>query len=242
MYPPGGSPQGVQAAVPTVTIKGKTYRLLDTVDQGEFEEPVKPTGTVEGASAGISGDDVFNATDRKLPKTTIADAPVEDFASVAALVKDITTKNSDEKMQKSSGITKKTMTRVAAENRNVRVKGYIHAFKKEGDNDYHVIFGDAPGGAAPEYMNVEVSGLPVGGTAENRKRLTDVRNEFKTQFKLGRTGPGSFKRPHEPIPVQITGSLFWDVDHKPGVVGPDDLKPKTSWEIHPISEIVFLDP
>ena len=42
-----------------------------------------------------------------------------------------------------------------------------------------------------------------------------------------------------PIPVQIVGSLFFDVDHQPGEVGPVGMKPKTSWEIHPVSDIQF---
>jgi hypothetical protein len=89
-------------------------------------------------------------------------------------------------------------------------------------------------------LNVEVSGIPVGGTNANRKRLIEVRDQFQQAFSLGATGPKGYKRPHEPIPVRITGSLFWDVDHAPGAVGPDDLKPGTSWEIHPVSAIEFL--
>jgi hypothetical protein len=228
----------VEPAVPTVTIKGKTYRLLDTVDQGKFEEePREPTVT----GAGVAAADTFSGTDRLLPKTTIVDGDIKDFATVADLVKNVLADNPDSKMMK-MGITKNTDKRVAAENRNVRVTGYIHAFKKEGDNDYHVILGDGPNAGNPVYLNVEVSGIPVGGTNANRQKLIAVREEFKTQFKLGPTGPNGFKRPHEPIPVRITGSLFWDVDHPPGAVGPDDLKPKSAWEIHPISAIEFLEP
>lgn len=126
------------------------------------------------------------------------------------------------------------------EKRQVRVTGFIHAFKKEGDNDYHIILGDGPDAESAVYLNVEVSGIPVGGTNANRQRLIAVRNQFKETFNLGATGPNRYKRPHEPIPVRITGSLFWDVDHPPGAVGPDDMKPKTSWEIHPVSTIEFL--
>ncbi len=90
-------------------------------------------------------------------------------------------------------------------------------------------------------MNVEVSGIPVGGTNANRTQLIAVRDQFKQAFNLGATGPQGYKRPHVPVPVRITGSLFWDVDHPPGAVGPGDLKPQTAWEIHPVSAMEFLD-
>jgi hypothetical protein len=53
--------------------------------------------------------------------------------------------------------------------------------------------------------------------------------------------PGAFQRPDPPVPVRVTGSFFWDVDHSPpNFIGPNDFKTKTSWEIHPISKIEFL--
>jgi hypothetical protein len=235
---PSPLPTTTPSAIPEVTIGRKRYRLLDTIDQGSFSEP-RRRGTAEGS--GITDDDTFNGTDRMIPKTTIVvDAKVEEFATVAALVNNLLS-NFPDKDMKSMGIEKSTDTRKKPENRNVSVTGFIHAFKKEGDNDYHVILGDGPNAKTKVYLNVEVSGIPVGGTAANRKRLIAVREQFKAAFKLGRTGPDSYKRPHEPIPVRISGSLFWDVDHKPGEVGPDDLKPKSSWEIHPVSELEFLD-
>jgi hypothetical protein len=239
VYPvyPYYQPAPVAPTIPTVRIKGKAYRLLDTIEQGEFEEESRPP-TV--AAAGVIEADTFTGRDRLLPKTTIVDAEVEEFASVAKLLQQVLGKFPDTKMADME-ITRSTDTRVDAEKRNVRVTGFIHAFKKEGDNDYHVIFGDGPDAANPVYLNVEVSGIPVGGTNANRKRLIAVRDQFKEAFNLGATGPNRYTRPSEPIPVRVTGSLFWDVDHKPGAVGPDDLKPKTSWEIHPVSEIEFLE-
>jgi hypothetical protein len=234
---PTYAPVSALPPVPTVTIRGKAYRLLDTVDQGRFEESSQaPTAT----AAGISEDDTFAGEDRLVPKTTIVDGEAEDFATVAALLKKLLKEFPDDKMA-GMGIKKTTDKRVDAEKHNVRVTGFIHAFKKEGDNDYHVILGDGPDADNPVYLNVEVSGIPVGGTNANRKRLVAVREEFKQAFNLRRTGPSRYVRPHTPIPVRVTGSLFWDVDHAPGAVGPDDLKPETSWEIHPISEIEFLE-
>ncbi|MDB5307555.1 MAG: hypothetical protein JWO38_1757 [Gemmataceae bacterium] len=232
---PAYQPPPIPPAIQTVTIKGRTYQLLDAADQGEFEEQARPA-TVTGA--GIAGDDTFTGTDRMLPKTTILAVEVEEFATVAEIVDQLLTKSPDAMME--GMVTKTSDTRAAAETRNVRVTGFIHAFKKEGDNDYHVILGDGAGAEPAVFLNVEVSGIPVGGTAANRKRLVAVRDQFKQAFNLGATGPAGYKRPDEPVPVRITGSLFWDVDHKPGAVGPSDLKPKTAWEIHPVSEIEFL--
>ena len=137
------------------------------------------------------GDDTFDGADRKAPKTTIvADIQVEEFATVAALIATLPT---DEDMKNLSGITRDTMTRVDAEKRNVRVTGFIYAFKKEDDNDYHVILGDPLGTDPPVYLNVEVSGIPVGGAAANRAILTTVRERLQ-----GRVPD----RPHRPLEVQ----------------------------------------
>jgi hypothetical protein len=39
--------------------------------------------------------------------------------------------------------------------------------------------------------------------------------------------------------VEVKGPLFYDIDHRPGKVGPEGRRPKTAWEIHPISNIKF---
>jgi hypothetical protein len=41
-----------------------------------------------------------------------------------------------------------------------------------------------------------------------------------------------------PVPVTVTGSLFWDGEHRfPNNVGPKKLKPTKVWEIHPIKQL-----
>lgn len=53
--------------------------------------------------------------------------------------------------------------------------------------------------------------------------------------------PGKKYEKHDPpVPVEITGPLFFDVDHDAGVVGPQGHRPKTAWEIHPVMDIKFL--
>ena len=37
----------------------------------------------------------------------------------------------------------------------------------------------------------------------------------------------------------LKGSLFFDIDHTAGTVGPTGLRPNTAWEMHPIQAISF---
>ena len=102
-------------------------------------------------------------------------------------------------------------------------------------------------------------------TADNAGWSGGIRqSQFKARFRIGvadPTPPGSGEDRHvtisadrgdgarmsylrfeDPVLVRITGSLFYDVDHEPGVVGsftPPSRVPATSWEIHPITEIVL---
>jgi hypothetical protein len=87
-------------------------------------------------------------------------------------------------------------------------------------------------------MNIEISGLPASGP--NRAPLKAARDAFK-QF-LGDnhiTAGNGYVKITPPIPVTITGSLFYDIDHAPGVVGPNGMRPSTAWEIHPVTELDF---
>jgi hypothetical protein len=129
--------------------------------------------------------------------------------------------------------------RVEQEKRRVVVPAYIYAYKKEGDHDYHVIIGDAPDAPDRQFINSEISALPVSGTF--RPLLKDVRDKFKTFFDIGNVGPEDYQDVQPPLPVRITGSLFFDMDHSPPreYVGHNDFDPKTPWEIHPITDIQF---
>jgi hypothetical protein len=239
-------PVASAASVPTpttVTIKNKSYRIIPHPDKGYEEEDERKAATVTpppGAQGSdIPSSDRFEGTARRIAKVNIFNGVVEpQFDTVAKLR---TTLQSKSDMKALMIPQTSDSKRVEQEKRNVCVKAYIYAFKKEGDNDYHVILGDAPGTPGLQFLNTEVSGIPVGGTDENRDKLWAVRKAFKDAFSLGNSGPGSYYRPDPPVPVLITGSLFWDVDHENVVVGPADFKPKDAWEIHPISAIEFLE-
>ena len=175
-------------------------------------------------------DSVFVGQDRKAAKTSFATTPTVDFTSIAALFNSLP---KDAVMQ--TKVTKNS-SRVPVENKNVRLKNniYLLAFKKESDNDYHVIIGDNKDFKKATLLNAEISGLP----APLVKQFQMVRNAFEKQFvQVCSNSYAIFTA--NPISIQIEGSVFYDIDHKPGQIGPAGLQPKTSWEIHPIAKITF---
>jgi hypothetical protein len=220
-----------------VVIKGRTHHLHDTGERGEFDqEEVSRLAAAAPGTAAVPGADAFHGTARRVAKTTVFAGEPKTLESVARLL-DWLPGNADMvalAIPHGSG-----SDRVDQEKFNVTVPAYIYAFRKEDDNDYHVILGDAPGTPGPRYMNSEVSGIPVAGTDANRRTLWDVRRAFKEAFELADEGPVTYHCPDPPVPVLITGSIFWDVEHERQVVGPTSFKPKTAWEIHPISRIEF---
>jgi hypothetical protein len=179
-----------------------------------------------------AGEDNFRGTDRRDAKTSIVAGDLESFASISDVLASLPP---DDQML-ALGISKAPDSqRVAAEQRNVAVPAFIYAAAKERDNDFHVILGGPDALNTGNFMNAEVSGLPTGPF---RQKLTAPRQAFKDHF--GDNVPGrSYDIYDPPISVTVTGSLFFDVDHAAGVVGPDGYKPQTAWEIHPISSITF---
>lgn len=128
--------------------------------------------------------------------------------------------------------------RLDDEQRNVTVGGFIYATKKESDNDFHLIVGDQLCAVGSCLITVEVSGIPSLASNPNRKTLADARSKFLSHF--NGTEPSSrYTKFDPPIHVTLTGSLFFDVDHRAGTVGPAGLQPDTAWEIHPLSDITY---
>jgi hypothetical protein len=130
--------------------------------------------------------------------------------------------------------------RVAEEEYEITVTAYLCAAGKQSDNDYHLIIGAGPRSTETAKLNVEISGLrPRGG-----QELRDARHEFDEYCLSKWGGPpgGGYTYLDPPERVKITGSLFFDVDHGPGAVGPRKWQEDfdTSWEIHPIRHFVEL--
>jgi hypothetical protein len=216
---------------------GKRFEFAETDDPGTEEElyakTVSPLNPAERMAASNSAE--FAGTDRKAAKTSTSDAPVEDLETLEAVLASLP---DDAKMlDHRPKITRdEDSDRVKEEKRNVHFYAYLYASKKEADNDYHVILGSAKSTADSEFMTAEVSGLPR--TGPDRAKLKAVRKAFEQEFADNPIGT-RYRTFRVPIRVEVTGSLFFDVDHRAGVVGPDDLKPQTAWEVHPVTDIVF---
>ncbi|MDQ3022631.1 MAG: hypothetical protein M3R36_19015 [Bacteroidota bacterium] len=187
------------------------------------------------ASLDCSSDN-FHGSSRKKVKTSIADIATDDYSNLneflITLPRDSFMINYNPRISQSEN-----SKRVFEEKRNVKIlRTFIYAIKREPDNDYHIIIGNLPDNNV--YLNIENTGLP-GGRSKYYRKLKNVRKKFEDKFgELCRT---SYLRFNPPVPIQINGSLFYDVEHRPGVVGPAGLKPQTSWEIHPVTNVVFED-
>lgn len=213
------------------------YLLTDTGQYDSFMEPGPQKAVTAWLSARMGTGDQFIGTDRGDAKTSIAPGDPETFTTVAKLRSSLLP---DPEM-KDKGITKDISSpRVAEEEHNVQVVAYIYAIKKEkNDNDFHLIVGDDGCSEEACLMTAEVSGLPPSDAADYNV-LEAARQTFLTYFgeDAPRTGSGYMKS--DPgIRVTITGSLFFDVDHGAGAVGPEGLRPNSAWEIHPVTRIIF---
>jgi hypothetical protein len=200
-------------------------------------------GTVFQPQAG-EGDPLtalFDGHHRKGPKTTISDAAAE--SKYARLEDLLDTLPADEDMIESlEGLVEETgdangkfaESRLPDEERNVRVKAWIYAVKYEDDKDFHVILGSSRTKSKAHFMNAEVSALPKPATGDT-PTLQHVREQMRDVLGLF---PGArYHKPTKPIAVEVEGSLFYDIDHGPGVVGPAGMRPETSWEIHPVTKL-----
>lgn len=208
------------------------YRIIRTNETDAYDNTEEREFTVAPRSP-----DSYAGTSRKTAKLSVANAPIEAFSDLKSLVASLTP---DKVMivHKPPITTGATSDRVAEEKRNVRVRAWLYAASKEADNDFHLIIGSDPKAKPITCLTMELSGLPPSRSASYRK-LKAARDAFKQFF--GTQLPGTtydFYNP--PIPVEIEGSLFFDMTHSTGQrPGPQSLKPfiPTIWEVHPITSI-----
>jgi hypothetical protein len=232
----------VPAVEQFVSPKGRVYRIsVSREPEYEFERRAALPPDVAAP-----GPDDYIGQDRGKAKTSIAAGPHKTYDTLGDLLDDVVGHASDDFMRNRHEPRLSTDTsfdRVSEEDRNVTVPVWLYAIKKEAnDNDYHLITGSDPAVGPVRYMNMEITGLPLGGP--NRAKLRVPRDALKQflrdhQDRVTTTGYFRFE---DPVPVRITGSLFYDIDHKPGVVGSftePRRVPATAWEVHPVTEIVF---
>jgi len=219
-------------APPLHSSSGKTYART-RVAPSDNDEPVNIPPVPPGAAPSA---DNYHGSARMAAKLSIATGQSQSFSDLGDLLDTLVP---DAKMRAMGISMASNSGRVAEEQRTVTVTAFLYASSKEADNDFHCILGRDP--SKPErYMNVEVSGLPPSSNPA-LATLRTARNEFKAFFTSNEDslpGPG-YDKYDPPIPVKVTGSLFFDVDHKAGSVGPTGMRPKTAWEIHPVSDIQF---
>ena len=228
------------ARVKTFIFKGKTYRAIPTTERGESEEMELRDLRRRGPDDG----EHFAGVARKSAKTSFAAAPVEGFASPGALLDSILQRTDpDSNDNQMRGTVNKDSLRSPEEQRNVTVTAFLYATKKEADNDFHLLIGGDPNDGTGRFMTSEVSGLPNPDDATTPS-FQKVRDQYKSFFaSTGQDLPGDrYVRFDPPVPVTITGSIFFDVDHKAGEVRSGNIVPETVWEIHPASDIQFGSP
>lgn len=197
----------------------------------EDPDPVSPeAGCVRWG--GRRDMETFRGCSRRAAKTTWLDVDYRVFDSVVDLRAHLT---SDADMPEIPGTP--NSIRVRQERLNVTVPAELFAASREEDRDYHLIIGDPGCQSAQCFLNVEISGLPE--SLHERAYLSGPRAQF--EIFMGESLPGTRYDHYEPpIPVVVSGSVFFDTAHRNGGVGPRCCRSGTAWEIHPITEIQFI--
>jgi hypothetical protein len=236
-------PSARRLAAPTIA-RRSAYRVIRTTQRDPYDSPL---AAADIASAGVApaarrpAGDAFQGTARRAAKISIANAPVERFDDLRDLI-DSLPADSAMTRRRPRITTGANSNRVDEEKRNVAVRAFLYAASRENDNDFHLIVGRARR-LAPVYMTMELSGLPRSTSAAfaTLKRTRDDFKRFFGDHPLGLPGL-SYDFYIPPVPIEIQGSLFFDMSHARGSKpGPDDLRPDmpTIWEIHPVTRIVF---
>ncbi len=124
------------------------------------------------------------------------------------------------------------------EDRNVYIKrAFIFYIAAESDNDFHIIIGDTIDGERTHFLTAEIAGLPIDTTTQAYDMLRDTRRMLYEQFPS--FFEGKMRRSFRPISrfpeIEIRGSLFFDNRHGVGERGTGNIKPESSWEIHPVT-------
>lgn len=223
-------------------VGARSFRIVRTTELDPYEDtmPIEDLVALRfsllRAEAPVG--DRFRGTARKAAKLSVANAEIEEFDDLRDL---IGTLEAHDFMVNHDPLitTDRNSDRVDEEKRNVRVRAFLYAASRENDNDFHLIIGRDPD-EDEMYMNVEISGLPPSDSPFHAI-LKEARDAYKNFF--GDDLPGfSYDFYDPPIPVEIEGSLFFDMSHatgqKPGPARLRDNIP-TVWEIHPITSITF---
>ena len=211
------------------------FRILRTMELDPTDELKRPAAEEHARVAAkvLAQSEDFAGNDRKAAKLSISEAQPTSYADLLKLLNSLP---KDADMVKLHISIDPSSNRVAQEEHNVTVATWLYAASREGDNDFHTILGTDPAKLPRHFMNAEVSGLPPAGSASFAK-LKDARDDFAKIVRERPLAGYDFYKP--PIPITVEGSLFFDQTHAVGGATPGPLrtKPKTIWEIHPVTSM-----
>jgi hypothetical protein len=174
---------------------------------------------------------------RATAKTSMATRKTETFETVGDFLASLPTDN----YMRQTGVNNKSL-RTVDENRNVLLKkAFIFHITKEADQDFHLIVGDLnEKGEKVNILNVEIAGLPKDKTTRNYFFLERTRRQLYEKYPDFFTGNRKTLSPKTKFPeITVRGSLFFDSHHTPDQIGSGSEKPKSVWEIHPVTYIEF---
>lgn len=192
------------------------------------------TENIPSPDAATTCSDAFVGSARAVAKTSYASVSYGTYSSINTMRAVLQT----DTYMRSIGITNSS-PRVTEENRNRNITtSYLYAIARESDNDFHMIIGDA-NNAAGNLLNCEASGNPASSQS-SYVAINAVRTYLKSYFGTDFCGQSGYTKFTPAISISLLkGSLFFDIDHAAGTVGPLGLRPNTSWEMHPIHNITF---
>ncbi len=116
---------------------------------------------------------------------------------------------------------------------------YLYAIARESDEDYHIIVGTSSNAATAKFFNIESSGLPPV-TSASYNAIKTARQKVVAFLGGTERCVNGYIKFSIPPKVKIIGSLFYDKQHEAKIPGPATSKPKTVWELHPITEFKIL--
>jgi hypothetical protein len=210
----------------------RTYTILRTKEVDAYDAPLAEAEFATAGAQRFAGvGDNFAGKARKAAKLSVGTGTIEPFDDVQKLIQSLP--SDDDMIDHDPPITTgQSSGRVAEEQRNVSIRGFLYAASREADNDFHLIVGRDPNASPSMYMTMEISGLPPS-SSPSFPQLSAARNAYKSFF--GDKLPGaSYDFYDPPIEVKIQGSLFFDMSHAHGQhPGPPSLEPDMPviWEV-----------
>ncbi len=200
----------------------------NSTDEEENEEN-------EGHKITSGCSNIFAGSARAAAKTSYALPAAVTYANISALRLSLQT---DANMH-TKGLGSSS-PRITEEKRNVNItSAYLYAISRESDNDYHMIIGDASH-TPSTLLNCECGGLPSSTSSPAYTTINNLRAYIKSYFGTDFCNQSGYTKFSTPIHITVLkGSLFYDIDHSPGSIGPTGLRANTSWEMHPIHDLHF---